>query len=390
MRIKRFEKGPLQRVHLYPHCRFSMDAGSDERLAWLGLSMIEGLGSQGFKNLMDTLGHPAAVFAAGPEVLSGIKGLNPTVVRRIVRRELISDPEAELQKLERLGARIIPFTDPEYPALLSQISYPPKLLYAWGKKVPAKRTLVALVGSRHPTHYGIKAAEEMGEGLARRDVGVVSGLAKGIDSASHRGCLKANGYTIGVLGTGLDVTYPRGNEKLLNRIVNHGTVISEFPLGTPPEPKNFPIRNRIISGLCRGVVVVEATRKSGSLITASFALDQGRDVFAVPGSIHSFKSTGTHHLIKQGAKLIEHTEDILEELHLSFKPELPLFPGAAAVNDLAEPERKICDLLGDYPLHIDEIVRRLDLDPGEALSLLMKLELAGEVKQLPGKMFVIN
>jgi DNA processing protein len=222
-------------------------------------------------------------------------------------------------------------------------------------------------------------------------VGVVSGLARGIDSAAHWGCLRGKGFTIAVMGTGIDRLYPRGNRRLFNRITESGTLITEFPTGSPPEPWNFPIRNRIISGLCRGVAVVEATKQSGSLITASLALEQGREVFAVPGSIDSFKSTGTHFLIKQGAKLIENADDILEDFDFySGRREGSEVRSATegALLEMDELERRLYEIISDYPIHIDEIVREGGMDTGEVSSLLMEMELKGIVKQLPGKMFV--
>jgi DNA processing protein len=238
---------------------------------------------------------------------------------------------------------------------------------------------IAIVGSRNATHYGLRTAEQIGRDLASLGFGVVSGLARGIDSAAHWGCLRGKGFTAAVLGTGIDVIYPASNKRLFDMILEHGALISEFPAGTHPDPRNFPIRNRIISGLSKGVVVVEATKRSGSLITAGMALEQGRDVFAVPGSIDSFKSTGTHLLIKQGAKLVEHADDIVEELGAPSANGLEA-PGfretASSHSNLEGPEKDIYDLIGDYPLHIDQIVRTLQMAPGEVLGFLMTMELS--------------
>jgi DNA processing protein len=353
--------------------------------------MIPGLGNSVIKNLVEKFGGPRAVFEAGLAELMDVEGIRKETARRIVNRELASDPEEELRRVEKCNARIITYLDPSYPALLKEIPYPPIVVYIKGKNLPINHTFIAVVGSRIPTHYGVKAAENIGMGLAMRRVGVVSGLAKGIDSAAHRGCMRGKGFTIAVMGTGIDVVYPATNKRLFEQVVESGAVISEFPLGTPPEAKNFPIRNRIISGLSRGVAVVEATRKSGSLITASFALDQGREVFAVPGSIDSFKSTGTHFLIKQGAKLIENADDILSEFGFVSEcaQESDLFKGAfGAPPAMDESEEKVYEIISDYPMHIDEIVRLGGMDAGEVLSILMRMELNGVVKQLPGKMFV--
>lgn len=358
---------------------------------WLALSMVSGLGNAGYRSLIESFGDPEAVFEARVSDLMKVDGIRENIAKKIADREFAADPETELKNLQKHGGRIITYWDPSYPLLLREIPSPPIILYIKGIDIPGDLDFVAVVGSRNPTQYGLKAAELIGFGLASRGVGVVSGMARGIDSAAHRGCLRGKGFTVAVLGTGIDVVYPASNRKLFDRIVENGAVITEFPMGSPPEPKHFPIRNRIISGLSRGVVVVEATKKSGSLITASFALDQDREVFAVPGSIGSFKSTGTHHLIKQGAKLVENADDVLEEFGpglgnqgavLTQENEPPPPP------DLEPEEARIYDLLSDYPTHIDHIVREADMEPGEVLSTLMKMELKGIVTQLAGKMFV--
>ncbi len=368
-----------------------MKTSSDEISSWLGLYLIPGLGNSAFRHLIEKFGSPKGIFEAGFSELVNVKGVRKEIARKIVSKQFTSDPEKELIKVEKCNARIITYNDPTYPALLKEIHSPPMVLYVRGKEIPNSRTFVAVVGSRLPTHYGIKAAEKIGFGLARRGVGVVSGMAKGIDSAAHNGCLRGKGFTLAVIGTGIDRVYPATNKKLSEQISERGAVISEFPTGSAPEPKNFPIRNRVISGLSRGVVVVEATRNSGSLITASLALDQGRDVFAVPGSIDSFKSTGTHFLIKQGAKLIENADDILEEFGFSNCPvqENCNFEGMNdTLPELNESEKKIYEILGDYPMHIDEVVRQGEMDAGEVSSVLMGLELKGLVRQLMGKRFV--
>ncbi|MDY6970776.1 MAG: DNA-processing protein DprA [Thermodesulfobacteriota bacterium] len=367
-----------------------MKTWPDDRCAWLALYMIPGLGNIGLKNLVERFGSPERVLEAELPELVEVEGVRREIARKIVSKEFSSDPEEELGKVEKCGARIVSYLDPSYPLPLRDIHYPPMLLYTKGKDLPGTQTFVGIVGSRNPTHYGLKVAERIGFGLADRNVGVVSGLARGIDSAAHRGCLRGGGFTVAVLGTGIDVLYPSGNKKLLEQILERGAVISEFHIGTPPEAKNFPIRNRIISGLSRGVAVVEATKKSGSLITASFALDQGREVFAVPGSIDSFKSTGTHFLIKQGAKLIENADDILDEFGFRDQPaqESKVSRKDIMPQELDENERKIFEIIGDYPMHIDQIVRMSDMDTGEVSSILMKMELMGIVKQLFGKIFV--
>ncbi len=353
--------------------------------------MIQGLGNRMFKDLIHAFGSVDAVFKARVSELAKIKGMGETMARRISNKQFNTDPEKEMKKAEKYNINLITYQDAAYPPLLKEIHSPPMLLYVKGQDIPLNRTLVAMVGSRNATHYGIRVSEEIGFGLARRGIGVVSGMAKGIDSAAHWGCLKGKGFTVAVIGTGIDRVYPNCNRALSEQISEKGVVVSEFPMGSPPEPKNFPIRNRIISGLSRGVIVVEATTNSGSLITASMALEQGREVFAVPGSIHSFKSTGTHMLIKQGARLVENADDILEELGLADRPVQKdyFFPGMDAVMpELGVTEKKVYETLNDYPIHIDDLVRRLEMDAGEVSGILMGLELKGLARQLVGKQFV--
>jgi DNA processing protein len=361
----------------------------DDMLEWLSLQLIPGLGPVGCKGLIARFGDPGSVFRASLRELAGVEGVREEIARRIVKRE--PDPRAEeaLRRAERVGARILRFTDPQYPASLREIRDPPLLLFARGKEIPPDIPLVAVVGSRNPTEYGARVAEKIGRGLASRGVGVASGMASGIDSAAHWGSLKGNGFSIAVLGTGIDVLYPDTNARLFERLIEKGSVVTELVPGTPPEPWNFPNRNRIISGISRAVVVVEATMRSGSLITASLALEQGREVFAVPGSVDSFKSTGPHFLIKQGARLIENGDDIVGELGIGNAPVFRKGKSRAVpFPPLEETEKAIYDMLSDYPLHIDEIVRRGTLSAGEVSGILMKMELRGMIRQLPGKMFV--
>jgi DNA processing protein len=364
-------------------------APSDSRVDWLALHLVPGLGNVAFKKLLERFGDPAEVFRARAADLARVEGLRKQAVEGIVQRRFSQDPQSVLRELEKHEARIVVFPDPGYPEPLRDIHDPPMVLYTKGLDMPGKATFVGMVGSRNPTPYGVKTAENLAQGLARRGLGVVSGLARGIDSAAHWGCVEGRGFSVGVMGTGIDSIYPPSNKKLFEVMIEKGAVITEFPLKTPPEPKNFPIRNRLISALSRGVIVVEATMKSGSLITASVALEQGREVFAVPGSVHSFKSKGCHFLIKQGAKLVENADDVLDELGLNYayaskkdsftEPALP---------PLEENEKKVYELLGDYPVHIDDIVREGNMDPGTASAVLMRMELKGIVRQLPGKLFV--
>ena len=364
----------------------------NKTLPWLSLHMISRLGNTVIGRLIEKFGSPEKIFEASLPELLKIVGMKPGVARNIAGRTSIRAAENELKKVERSGARIITFADSSYPELLRQIHNPPYVLYAKGLDFPQEKLSIALVGSRNPTHYGNEAAETFGFDFAARGVTVISGMARGIDSAAHQGCLRGNGFTVAVIGTGINVVYPSENKNLFKKISEKGMVLSEFSMDSPPEPWNFPIRNRIISGLCEGIVVVEATKKSGSLITASLALEQNREVFAVPGSIHSFKSTGTHHLIKQGACLVEKADDALEEIGFPEKFTKRGSLGKANSNippDMDAREKIIYEILGDYPVHMDHIVRKGKLAAGEAAGLLMEMELKGLVKQLPGKMFVL-
>jgi DNA processing protein len=281
----------------------------------------------------------------------------------------------------------------DYPSLLRTIPDPPPYLYVSGKLLPRSHN-IAVVGSRNPTAYGISAAKRLSENLAILGFTIVSGMARGIDSAAHEGALLGKGKTIAVLGSGLDKIYPPENRKLFDQISENGAVISEFSIHSPPEAHHFPIRNRIISGMSLGTVVVEAAKKSGSLITARLAAEQNREVFAVPGSIHSFKSCGTNSLIKQGAKLVEHAQDIIEELSPQIQENLECISDNDYLDDrmkmlpeLNPDEQIIMNHLEPYPVHVDELVRKTSMAPGKVLSILLKFELEGIVEQLPGKCF---
>jgi len=362
----------------------------NQKQAWLALYMIPGLGNVVLKRLFEKFLDVKAIFEADFFDLMGVEGLRKGIARKILDGGLLEQAEKEILKAEQAGATVLTYQDPDYPVLLREVHNPPMVLFVKGQKIPLERTFVGLVGSRNPTHYGLKTAEKISMALAKRDVGVVSGLARGIDASAHSGCLRGNGFTIGVLGTGIDVVYPKSNRKLFEEMVDKGTVVSEFPMGTAPEPRNFPIRNRVISGLSRGVAVVEAARKSGSLITAALALEQNREIFAVPGSIDSFKSAGTHWLIKQGAKLIESADDILEELWFLKQAVGVRKPQKASLprGRMEGVERSLYDVIEDYPIHVDQIARKISMDAGRLAMILLKMELNGTVRQLPGKMYV--
>ena len=366
----------------------SGSSSADSIYYWLSLRMIKGVGNSTFLSLMEIFGSPEKVFEANKKELIDA-GIKEDLAHRITERDFLSDPEEELNKVNKIGARIITFHDKEYPELLREIDYPPVLLYAMGKRIPEDQFCISIVGSRNPTQYGIRMAQDFSYRLARMGFGIVSGMARGIDTCAHKGALKAGGYTIAVLGTGIDWIYPKENKGLFQNIREHGTIITEFPMGSPPEAKNFPLRNRIISGISKGVLVVEAAKRSGSLITASFALNQGREVFAIPGSVESLRSKGTHYLIKQGAKLVEDVYDIIEEFGIDWE-EKEIGQQKKEHIRLDSREKRIYECLSEYPVSVDEIIRKTDMDASEVLSNLLKMELKGIVTQLPGKMFVIG
>jgi len=354
-------------------------------IQWLGLKSVPGVGNRLFFHLIEHFESPKKVFSAPKVELLKVEGVSDRLVPVIQRYKIPKEVKEDLSLAQKNGVKIITFSDSDYPSLLRHIHDPPPVLYVRGK-VHGDSLNIAIVGSRNPTSYGRTVTERLSGDLAQRGFTVVSGMARGIDAAAHIGALATEGKTVAVLGSGMGTIYPAENKRLFYRIAESGAVISEFPFLTPPDAHNFPVRNRIISGLSLGTVIVEATHRSGSLITARLAAEQGREVFAVPGSITSFKSMGTHRLIKQGAKLVEHVEDILEELNLDQpipsidtkeKPAIPLTPE----------EKKILNELSPYPIHIDKLVRNLSLSAAQVSSLLLQLELKGLVTQSPGKLF---
>lgn len=352
---------------------------------WLGLKSVPGVGNHLFLHLLQHFGEPEKVFSASRQALLQVDGVGDRLTSVIRGYKIPKEVHEDLALAEKNGIRIITYSDSDYPNLLRHIPDPPPVLYVYGSLRPDSLN-IAIVGSRNATPYGRTVTENLSGDLSRRGFTIVSGMARGIDSAAHAGTLAAGGKTIAVLGCGLGTIYPAENRKLFHRIAEDGAVISEFSYTTPPEAHHFPIRNRIISGLSLGTVVVEATHQSGSLITARLAAEQGREVFAVPGSVRSFKSMGTHSLIKQGAKLVEHADDIVEELNIA-EEACPGHTGVASTVGLTPAEQKVLDKLSTYPIHIDKLVRELSLSAGEVSGLLLQLELKGLVTQSPGKFF---
>lgn len=308
------------------------------------------------------------------------------VARAIPSQPVPPEAESEIARTRAAGFQIVTQACAEYPPLLLQIPDPPPFLYLYGRLQPADEHL-AIIGSRNPTSYGLETARRLSAELTAAGLAIVSGMARGIDSAAHRGALEGGGRTVAVLGSGLKRIYPAENRRLYERIARQGAVISELPLDAGPDAHHFPARNRIISGMSRGTVVVEASLRSGSLITARQALEQNREIFAVPGSIRSFKSTGPHALIKQGAKLVENSRDVLEELFPDYRPPSRTPRSSAPVDpqeDLSAEQRQVLAAVETEPVHIDVLVRRLDMEPGRLSALLLELELQGRVRQAPG------
>jgi DNA processing protein len=359
-----------------------------EEFYWIGLKAVPGIGNITFRRLLERFDSPQSALSASTAELSAVRGMTHQVIDTIRDGGWQRFAEEECRKLRVSTVRLLLFTSADYPKSLFQIPDPPPFLYLRGE-IRSSEPAVAIVGSRRCTRYGELATAQLAEGLARHGVAVVSGMARGIDTAAHKGALDAGGRTIGVLGCGVDKVYPPENRKLFEKAAEQGALVSEFPLGTLPLAENFPRRNRIISGLSQGVLVVEATANSGSLITAQFALEHGRDVFAVPGNINFASSKGTNTLIKQGAKLVDCAEDILEELS-GYQPaaENPVATKPASFA-LTPKEACIYELLARSPLHIDDIICQTELTAAEVSSMLLNLELKGALLPLPGKHYAI-
>ena len=361
---------------------------------WFALKGVPGIGNHLFKRLLDRFRSPGLVFEASQEDLLQVDGITPRIAAAIKNYKMPERVKKDLDLVMKKGYQIVTMSDPYYPSLLLQIPDPPPFLYVSGSLCNSIKN-IAVVGSRNATSYGISITKRLCKELVDLDFTIVSGMALGIDTAAHTGALIGKGKTIAVLGSGLERVYPHKNLKLFHKIAEKGAVVSEFPLLEEPEAHNFPIRNRIISGISLGTVIVEATKRSGSLITARLASEQGREVFAVPGNINSFKSIGTHRLIKQGAKLVENTNDIVEELsHLITTDNLNNKVNREDKTDkqlsLSSEESLIFEAIGPYPVHIDDLVRKTSMEPGKISSILLKLELHGAVHQAPGKFFSIK
>ena len=353
--------------------------------AWASLQLLPGLSTRTLVALLKAFGGPAELRAASRASLASFAP--PEVAAAIERGPDPALLESTLAWLREPGHWLVAWDDADYPGALLAIADPPPVFCYAGRRELLRRPALAIVGSRNATPQGVEHAEAFAAALAAAGLTIVSGLAIGIDAAAHRGGLSADGSSIGVLGTGLDRVYPPANQALAGRLAQDGGLLSEFPLGTPPLRENFPRRNRVISGLARGVLVVEATLNSGSLITARLAVEQGREVFAVPGSIHSPFSKGAHRLIRDGAKLVETAQDVLEELGLEPSPAAATTEETATAGrptDINGPALKVLAALGHDPAGIDLLARRTGLAADAITVALVELEVAGRVTSLPG------
>ncbi|MBI5187706.1 MAG: DNA-protecting protein DprA, partial [Nitrospirae bacterium] len=355
---------------------------------WIALSMVPDIGPASCRSLLSVFGTPEGIFNAGLDDLFSVEGIGTFRAKNIKRFSSWKDVEKRFRVLEKKGIRVIGFGEPSYPEMLREIEDAPIVIYTKGDIQPEDRYSIAIVGSRKPTPYGTSVTEKISEELASMGFTIVSGMARGIDALSHIGALRSGGRSIAVLGSGLDVPYPPENKGLMNKIIDSGCVVSEFPPRTPPNRENFPRRNRLISGLSLGVLVIEATSDSGSLITAKCAVEQNREVFAIPGNITSPNSEGTNELIKRGAKLVQKTDDIVEELASVLKGFIKCKDKARI--EVTDEERNICNVLTGEPKHIDIISRESGMPASRVLGILLSLELKGVAKQTAGKKFYLS
>jgi DNA processing protein len=379
----------------------------EEELHWLALKLVPGLGTRLSARLLERFRTPQAIFRASRTELEGA-GVSGSVAQSIASGCTFEDAAGQHESMLQAGAVLIPRGDPRYPALLEEIFDPPVVLFARGRLEVLRSACVGMVGTRRPTAYGLAVAERMSADLAHAGLTIVSGMARGIDSAAHKGALSAGGETVAVLGCGVDVVYPAENRKLAGDIMASGCLISEFLMGATAFPQNFPIRNRIVSGMCAGIIVVEGAQYSGSAITAKLAIDQGREVFAVPGNITSKLSWAPNLLIKQGARLVQDWNDVVVELPAEMRRGLiergkqkilaeggvlPAVQPALIPNGQPELDplsrRTLEALKVDEPVHLDDLLTRVeDVSTSEVIAALFELEMLGMVKQLPGKSFV--
>jgi len=353
---------------------------------WIGFNIVSGIGPARFKRLLEHFGDPGAAWHANEAQLQSA-GLDRRSMESLLAARQTLDLDEELERVRAEGAQVIAWEDERYPPRLLQVHNAPPVLYVKGEIEPRDEWAVAVVGTRSGTRYGRQMVDEIAGDLARGGITVVSGLARGIDSLGHRAALRAGGRTIAVLGCGIDIIYPREHRDLARNVVQRGALVTEYPLGTQPEARNFPARNRIISGLSLGTLVVEAGKRSGALITADYALEQGREVFAIPGNVHSRKSEGTNRLIQEGAaKLVISVQDILEELNLTLVEQ---HQEIRMVVPEDEKEARILKHISAEPVHVDEIGQKTNLPISDVTSTLAMMELKGMVRQVGGMNYVV-
>lgn len=355
---------------------------------WLMLKSIQGIGNLLFMRLIDHFGSPEKVFEANADGLQQVAGVSRRLANEIHEKRSSSDwANKEIERATQKGFEIICLFDDRYPDLLRHIPDPPPVLYLYGQ-MDAMTFPIAVVGSRRATHYGHAAARRLCAELTQVGATIISGMARGIDTSAHMGAIDGGGRTVAVLGSGLNWIYPKENLKLFHKIAENGCVISEFGLDTAPDAYRFPMRNRIISGMALGTIVVEAARKSGSLITARLAAEQNREVFAVPGNIGAATSKGTHDLIKQGAKLVEDAKDVIEEIAPQLISREPAAAKLIALPELSDEEKAVFAQIDAYPIHIDALARLVKMGIGRLTGVLSQLEINGMIVQEPGKNFI--
>lgn len=373
------------------------DMSLEEQKDWIALNLLSYKKPEIFLKLLMYYGSASAVICAGRKEFCDIQGVDRLKLKSILSMINGREVNEELEEVNKKNISVITLADGGYPELLKEISAPPPVLYCKGT-LKGDLTGIAVIGTRKPSEYGEMIAEKFSSDIVENGISVISGMARGIDTIAHIGALKKNGYTVAVLGCGIDRIYPSENRKLYDSICDKGAVISEFPIGTSPHKMNFPRRNRIVSGMSRATLVIEAGERSGTLITARFALEQNRDVFAVPGMITSSKSKGTNRLIKKGAILAESFKDIAEHLGESFAtPSVKncsnenddIYAGIINFPENSE-ESSVLLHIDDSPRHIDLISRKCGISIGRVSSILMKLEIIGAVRQISGKMFMRN
>jgi DNA processing protein len=366
----------------------------DRKIAYILLNMIPEIGPTRFKNIyLHFNGKMESLFDANIDEISNIEDIGENIAQKILSAKNNIDIEKELKLIEKYNVKVITFDDEEYPLPLRGINFPPFVLYVRGEFKEKDNIAIAVVGTRRPSSYGCIVAEKIVKDLVDCDITIVSGLARGIDTQAHRTAISCKGRTIAVLGNGIDVYYPPENRKLQDTIPSYGAIITEFPMSTPPNKSNFPQRNRLIAGLALGVLVVEADIKSGALITAKYSIEQGKDVFAVPGSILSTLSRGPHMLIKQGAKLVETAEDIIEEISplrefvkQSLKRKKEQVADTATV-PLSEDERKVFEIFPETAVNLEFLIEASKVEISRLMEILLSLEMKGFIKALPGKMY---